>query len=106
MFFFSFYHMHRYMVHIRADLLEMSLLLADSEITPGILTSSPGVWASKITDRTDEVGRPSRAEQHISQRNKRVVKPHFHSKCVFVSLRIQEYLGGQSENTRGVSDSP
>lgn len=66
MFFFSFsrmlriYHMHRYMVHIRADLLEMSLLLADSEITPGILTSSPGVWASKITDRTDEVGRPSR----------------------------------------------
>lgn len=100
------YHMHRYMVHIRADLLEMSFLLADSSITAGILTSPPGMWASKTTDRTDEVGRPSRAEQHISERNKTVAKPHFHSKCVFVFLRIQEYLGGQSENTQGVSDSP
>lgn len=95
--------MHRYIVNIRADLLEMSLPLADSEITAGILTSPPGVWASKIIDPTDEVRRPSRAEQHISKRNKIVVKPHFHSKCFFfffIFLRIQEYLGGQSENTQ------
>lgn len=51
-------------------------------------------------------GKAFRAEQHISERNKTVAKSHFHSKCVFVFLRIQEYLGGQSANTQGVSDSP
>lgn len=34
-------------VHIVEKLLETSLLLAGSEITAGMLTSPPGVWASK-----------------------------------------------------------
>lgn len=60
--------MHKYIDHFSADLLEMSLMLADSEITAGILTSPPGMWASKIPDATGEVGWLSSAEQNISRK--------------------------------------
>ena len=45
------FHIHEdrlgHSVHIGEKLLETSLLLAGSGITAGMLTSPPGVWASK-----------------------------------------------------------
>lgn len=73
----------------------MPILLAGSEITAGILTSTPAMRVSKLQTLQiplEEVGRPSKKEQKKKGR-KDSSGPNFCAECFFLKhLRMKVYV--------------